>query len=373
MEYRRRKADSRKISNAGAREIENGVRLSLSRSAGIENIRSRDPVYHISESFSRVYDMNLTRMGSALAPERINGEDNIKTQGGLFEKEAEYLHQKSDMNRVIEPEQNGEDDKYRRFSELSLNRGALTGATMRGGGQMMLFSCLKRALGQSEPKNDRQRKLFCGASVEKNTAGQPMKTYFNRGTVNSAVGIAVDILRDARRTVDGMTELASGKNVLSNGSGAETLRRVYPFLDDKSEKALLEQYKSERKDAENQKDDARIAILDRAVKKTDALIERKSFMKLGFINELRYMSAQAEGAAALFSSDEFRDALTQALGKSSKSADEDSGAEIKPDTAALADATLPPSGDGTSPDDGITGNSGGLDNTGGSESGESNA
>ena len=42
---------------------------------------------------------------------------------------------------------------------------------------------------------------------------------FNRGEADGAVGLVVDVLRDARRVVDSMAELASGKNQLGKESG----------------------------------------------------------------------------------------------------------------------------------------------------------
>ena len=71
----------------------------------------------------------------------------------------------------------------------------------------------------SQPTNLRQRKLFEGSSQRRNVSGHPPdQVLFNRGEADGAVGLVVDVLRDARRVVDAMTELASGKNQLGEGS-----------------------------------------------------------------------------------------------------------------------------------------------------------
>ena len=77
----------------------------------------------------------------------------------------------------------------RRFSETAFQRGTLSGAVLEGTGQMMLFSCLKKTVGQSQPDKWQQRKLFEKASPMRNVPGHsPDKVVFNRGFTHSAGG-----------------------------------------------------------------------------------------------------------------------------------------------------------------------------------------
>ena len=92
----------------------------------------------------------------------------------------------------------------------------------------MLISCLKRTVGQSEPTKEQQRRLFEGSSQQRNAANHtPDTIVFNRGFVCSAVGLVVDTLRDARRVVDSIANLATGKSNMGNAGGAETLQKMY--------------------------------------------------------------------------------------------------------------------------------------------------
>ena len=92
-----------------------------------------------------------------------------------------------------------------RFSETAFQRGTMSAAVLQGSGRMMLFSCLKKTIGQSQPNKWQQRKLFEKASPGRNAPGHnPDKVFFNRGFTDSAVGLVIDTLRDARRTVETM-------------------------------------------------------------------------------------------------------------------------------------------------------------------------
>ena len=94
---------------------------------------------------------------------------------------------------------------------------------------MMLFSCLKKTIGQSQPDKWQQRKLFEKASPMRNVPGHnPDKVVFNRGFTDSAVGLVVDTLRDARRTVEDMQGLVQGKmdGTEAGFQGGDTLRTM---------------------------------------------------------------------------------------------------------------------------------------------------
>ena len=201
----------------------------------------------------------------------------------------------------------------RRFSETAFQRGTLSGAVLEGTGQMMLFSCLKKTVGQSQPDKWQQHKLFEKASPMRNVPGHsPDKVIFNRGFTHSAVGLVVDTLRDARRTVEDMRDLALGKSEMGQ-AGADTLRTMYPFLDDSRERALLEQYRQQLRQAGA---GGEKAALQNAAARMEALLEKKAQMKQEFINKLRFLSDRAAEALAVFSEPGFSQALDQALRES---------------------------------------------------------
>ena len=315
----------------GAPDLRRAVKHQLAAAAGAEYFSNRDPVYHITEDFQKTFDLlgaHRTRQLGGLQEEgRMESaapgleefsprrQEQEAEQPGLWpearEEEAGLL-EKSDMSRMVSPSPYGGDRMFlSRFSEVAFNRGKMAGAVLRGTGKMMLFSCLKRTVGQSGPTDQRQRKLFEAGSQRRNIAGAaPDQVIFNRGQVEGAVGLVVDVLRDARRVVDSMSKLAEGKNVLQEGSGAETLRKTYPFLSDTQEKGLLEDYRKRLSGTQSPQEKE---ILQHAIVKTQALLDKKNQMKQRFITELRSVSERAQEALAVFTQPGFSDELFEQL------------------------------------------------------------
>ncbi len=320
----------RKVPQAASPENtrrDHAIRSQIAAAAGAEYFQNRDPVYHVTENFQKTFDLMGSQRARQYAGERnegiaANAPGLSKTViGGQREGPSETdrddlreLYRQSDMDRMVAPAGDpGSRMFLNRFSEVAFQRGMLSGAILRGTGKMMLFSCLKRTVGQSQPRNIRQRMLFEGASVRRNVAGRsPDQVIFNRGAVDGAVGLVVDVLRDARRTVDTLGELATGKNMLPAGSGAETLLKMYPFLSDTEEHALLEEYRS-RLHAEQ--DVNAKALLQHAIVKTQALIKKKQEMKQRFIVALRSISDNASSALATFSQPGFVEEMYSLLEK----------------------------------------------------------
>jgi len=139
----------------------------------------------------------------------------------------------------------------------------------------------------------------------------PDKVQVNRGFSDSAVALTVDVLRDARRVVDSMRDIAMGRSLTGTGDGAQTLQKMYPFLDDSKERGLLEQYESQLKDVPE--GDPRRAVLQNAVTRTRALIGKKAQMRLEFMNKLRFLSDRATEALEVFEQPGFSQALDAAL------------------------------------------------------------
>ncbi len=298
---------------------ERAVRGQLAWAAGAERFQNRDPLYHVTESFQQTFDAMGRRHAAQLAqqsgaqaalgnPQRLTAPEE---QTGDTDASGFYQRGSPDEQAMLQ-----------RFSEVAFQRGTLSGAVLRGTGQMMLFSCLKKAVGQSEPRMWQQRKLFEKASPHRNLPGTaPRKAAFNRGFTDSAVALVVDTLRDARQTVEDLTLLAQGKSDMG-AAGADTLRAMYPFLDDSRERALLEDYRAQL--AALAEDAPQRPILQNAAARTQALIAKKAQMKLEFTNRLRFLSDRATEALEVFGQPGFASALDTAL--------RDALAEEAPDT-----------------------------------------
>ena len=265
------------------------LRRQMALAAGTESFANRDPVYHVTEDFHNTFDALGRHHAAALSAGEQKSEGNIVDSAAAESDSARSFYERGSPQ---------EQAMLHRFSETAFQRGTLSGAVLEGTGQLMLVSCLKKTICQSQPDKWQQRKLFEKASPQRNVpAHAPDKVVFNRGFADTAVGLVVDTLRDARRTVDSMRDLALGKSEMGQ-AGADTLRTMYPFLDDSRERALLVQYRENLKTAEGP--DMR-AALQSAVSRMEALIAKKAQMKQDFINKLRFLSDRAAEALEIFS------------------------------------------------------------------------
>jgi len=267
------------------------VRQQIAWAAGSEVFDNRDPLYHVTEDFHQTFDAIGQRHAAALSGETVGGFQpaGLEQQAQPDQTDARQLYQTRDPAKQ---------DMVRRFSETAFQRGTLSGAVMQGTGKMMLISCLKRTVGQSEPTKEQQRRLFEGSSQQRNAANHtPDTVVFNRGFACSAVGLVVDTLRDARRVVDSMANLAAGKSNIGDAGGAETLQKMYPFLDTNREQALLAEYAACLRDCT---DPTERALLQNAQVRVQALKHKKEQMKQEFINKLRLISDRAAEALTVF-------------------------------------------------------------------------
>ena len=303
VQIRRRAAES--LPEPG--NSERALRQQMAWAAGTESFQHRDPLYHITESFQQTFDA----IGRQHAQELADGqrqEEERKTESEAVSREQ--MANQASARSFYECTQPEDQEMIRRFSETAFQRGTLSGAVLEGTGQMMLFSCLKKTVGQSQPDKWQQSKVFEKASRVGNVPGHsPDRVIFNRGFTDSAVGLVVDTLRDARRTVEDMQDLALGKSEMGT-AGGDTLRTMYPFLDDSRERGLLKQYQRQIQETRNGQERA---ALQNAAVRMEALIEKKAQMKLEFTNKLRFLSDRASEALEVFSQPGFSAALDQAL------------------------------------------------------------
>ena len=293
---------------AEPKDLSRTLRRQMAWAAGTEQFQHRDPLYHVTESFQQTFDAMGRRHAAQLAGGET--EEHAGAQPGQPQEEAGQMPDPTSARGFYERSSPDDQDMLRRFSETAFQRGTLSGAVLQGTGQMMLFSCLKKTVGQSQPDKWQQRKLFEKASPARNVPGHsPDKVVFNRGFTDSAVGLVVDTLRGARRTVEDMRDLALGKSEMGE-QGADTLRTMYPFLDDSRERALLEQYRGQLRDASSADEKA---ALQTAAARMEAMVAKKAQMRQEFANKLSFLADRATEALEAFSEPGFSGALDQAL------------------------------------------------------------
>ena len=289
---------SKKAPPAPAAQTKQSAEERLAWAAGTEQFRHRDPLYHVTESFQQTFD-------------RI-GREHAKFAAGGFEEdpraeqeEQEKAEGEQDRREQTNPRQGGETAQrpgterlwtgnvpsaLTRFSETAFQRGALSASVLNGTGKMMLVSCLRRTVGESGPKRLQEQTLLGTGSQLRNIPGSsPDQMVFNRSFAKGALGIVVDTLRDARRVVNSMAEMAQGTGELYSPDST-TMRTMYPFLDDSRDRVLEAEYRRQLADCTDEREKP---VLQNALVQTLSLRAKKAQMKNEFINKLRFLSDRA--------------------------------------------------------------------------------
>ena len=318
------------------------VKRQLAWASCSEQLQNRDPMFHITENFMRSFDA----MGS-LQAEKLAGSMKEDVPGlfdflgGSFEEQkrkskekenvplmqegnafdwggddgSKALYRQSRMNEEFEENNHGQGGLMNKFTEMTFMRGKMSAAVLRGTGNMMLFSCLKRTLGQSQPMKLQQRKLFQGGSRQwkpmntKASDAQSTTVVRNEVFADSAIGLVFNVTKDARRTVDQMSEL-----IENGGTGTETWERMMPFLSFQKEEALLDQYtKRLGQLGSGPESEKERSVLSKAITRTQTMLAKKKQMRNEFMFKLRAISGQAREAAAVFSDADFQETLHRML------------------------------------------------------------
>ena len=307
---------------------EESVRRQLSVAVGAETFRHRDPIYHLTESFRQTFDRIGQIRAQGQEPDlgamtrlyfmreetpgltEAGGERMAGSPGQETRETDEALPDATDMSSRYAPR----DPSQRlmdRFAEVAFQRGSLSAAVMRGQGKMMLFSCLNRSAGQERSRQVRERMLFQRSSSHSRISGsQGTLGITNKGFAESAVGIVVDVLKNARQALDSFTALAEGK-----GAGSGTLQKQYPFLTDSREQNLLAEYRGRLAQLKGPGTEEQRAVLTRAQEKVEAVIRKKAQMREDFLQKLRYLSQSAAAAESEFSSKDFLQEALRAMGE----------------------------------------------------------
>ena len=316
------------------------VRRQLAWASYTEQFKNRDPMFHITENFMRSFDAMgsvqaeklqgsmkedvpglLDILGGKLSDRKKTREEQARPMrsdsffDGGGDEGSKALYRQSRMNEEFEENEHGQGGLMNKFTEMTFMRGKMSAAVRRGTGNMMLFSCLKRTLGQSQPMKIQQRKLFQGASrqwkpMNTKPADQQSTTLVrNEVFTDSAIGLVFNVTKDARRTVDQMSELVEG-----GGTGTETWERMMPFLSFQKEETLLDQYQQRLAQlGDGPESEKERAVLTKAITRTQTLLAKKKQMRYEFMFKLRAISGQAREAAALFSDEKFQTMLRRML------------------------------------------------------------
>ncbi|MDO4962109.1 MAG: hypothetical protein Q4E57_09750 [Eubacteriales bacterium] len=340
---------------------EDSLKRRLAWAAGTEKFQHRDPTFHLTESFRQNFDIRGKELGGVSAGQGFS--ENAGASGGLGEAgNAGYGTDYTSMRDVFEPRE-GQENRLKKFANISFQRGNMAAAIVEGTGKMMLVSTLKRTIGQEHSYNFKERKLFQAMSVHKEIpAHQNALTIVNRGFAESAVGMMVDVLKDARQSLNNLTAIAEGGDSIDKHSGLETLRKEYPFLLTDREDALLKEYAERRSELEAELSGIRgenagapvrrdpreeLELLKEAEERVLTVKRRKETTRREFLQKLRVLNAQALRAQAEFESPALLELVANVI-------------------QGITEAEVPP-GEPTGPPEGASGN-GGTDAGKGAES-----
>ena len=273
-------------------ETKRSVEERLAWAAGTEQFRHRDPLYHVTENFQQTFD----RIGRSHARSAAEAEaPEAEAAGAAGSEQAQKMQRRPDG---AQPRETGGQmlwtgnvpSELTKFSDTAFQRGAMSASVLNGTGKMMLVSCLKRTVGESGPKRLQQQTLFGTGSQLRNIPGRsPDQMVFNRTFAKGALGIVVDTLRDARRVVDSMADMAQGTGELQSADST-TLRTMYPFLDNSRDLALEAEY---REKLAHCTDEREKPVLQNALVQVLSLKAKKAQMKNEFISKLRFLSDRA--------------------------------------------------------------------------------
>lgn len=279
-------------------ETKKSTEAKFAWAVGATWLEQHDPLYHVTESFQQSFDRIGRSHAAAAAGFESKAEDASQEEKDQPENERGQENGKTteDGPRAAAPgkerigDRQEETPRLTKFSEIAFRRGAMSSAVLNGTGKMMLVSCLKRTAYQHEPRRLQQRTLSVReARIRPIPGHSPDQLLVNQGFAHSALGIVVDTLRDARRVVESMTQVACSADEATQSDRA-ALYRIYPFLDDSRDAALEAEYRAKLAGCT---DERMKPVLQNALVRTLSLRAKKAQMKNEFINKLRFISDRA--------------------------------------------------------------------------------
>lgn len=313
--------------------IQSDIRRSVALGA---SLNARDPIWHLTETFTTVFNTAGRGLTDELLEPAENDGAGFAARPGEEAEEAPPAGDKWDFSKHYEPSplQKQSGLFLRKFGKTAFDGGSLAAGILQGQSRYMLTSCLKRSLGQSEPANAKQEKLFGGSSVHKNLPRNEAQVIFNRNDVKSAVGIVVGSLRSAGRVFETLVQAAESEDSPLVRENVETLRQLYPFLTVERDRKTLDRYREKLKSLREQGAEPELlSMLERSIAKLQAVIDKKTEMKTQFMTKLREYGENAIGAEALFSQPEFIDEVCRELTAAASGDGDDEGRKDRRETA----------------------------------------
>lgn len=316
-----RNAKEKRRDNEAVREMLKSEINTLTGQSG--NIRSVDPVWYLTDNFVSTFNMTGKSMqeqtpatdGTGVSRESEENQQNGLAQGKEWDFSPHY--QASPLQQ-----QNGL--FLRKFGQIAFDRGNLAAGILQGRGQLMLMSCMKRTVGQSQPTNIKQEKLFGGSSAHKRLPQKDAQVIFNRNDVKSAVGLVVGSLQSAGRIFSVFDNAANSEGSPLEQESIDTLRQLYPFLSTTRDRDTIERYRMKLSCLKEQGADGEAAgLLERGISKLQAVINKKELMKTQFITKLQMLRYNAAGAEILFFQQGFIDYAFEELKQFAGAADGD--------------------------------------------------
>ncbi len=289
---------SRKTPFLSSPETKRTSEARLAWAVGAQELRRSDPLYHVTEDFRQTFDRigkehARTAVGGFLTegPEGEDGREAQERQGPRERRPAPPGRDPAaQRGRSGQPRTGDLPAALTRFSETAFQRGAMSASVLNGTGKLMLVSCLKRTVGENGPRPVREQALLdAGGRLQGIPGRSPDQMVFNRSLAKGALGIVVDTLRDARRIVASMSDMARGVGGLP-GRDSATLFSLYPFLDDSRDAALEAEYRDKLAGCADAREKP---VLQNALVQTRSLRAKKGQMKNEFINKLRFVADRA--------------------------------------------------------------------------------
>ncbi len=308
--------------------MKRAIESNLAAGAGTTRIKSRDPIYHITDNFRATFELTGKHKADQMAGKNIQisneelGQSDEEQQQGETEQ---AFSQKSSENTL---EGKAKGYFYGRFSEIAFKNGRLASAILQNEGQTLFIQCMKRALGQSEHTFSRRSKLFSKSSriaPLSNTLAQDRLRHYTTG----AIGLVVDSILNARRTLQLFERLASDdadKIVprMKYNNFDNIFPDIYPFLNTSEDEKNLAAYKeklSELTLSEGSTGDRKKlneiagqrAVLAAGITKTQGLITRKRQLQEQFFYRLEQLLENSRKAEAMFTAASFADNVVEEL------------------------------------------------------------
>jgi len=313
-----------------ASEARKNVAGDLAHIAGIERVKSRDPVHHLIEHSRDMFDL----LGRVNAEKMMNDGrtsfDAVTKElnaAGTFDKEKQPEKSKTEKNDFGLPGLPGSEketenagpggDFYKRFSEIAFSKGRLLCAVGQGGGETMMASCIRRTIDQSPPSDSRQTEVRKHGATKMRVPDSRASLSYHQYT-RSALSLVVNTAQNMTKTLEIFERLAS--NDIDSRLGLpdiDTAYRMYPFLNTQKEKEKINSYREELRIMEKspgaQNTGGKKAALESGINRLNTIIAHKNRMRINFLFELRKILADSRRAEELFSQQTVEEEIVKKL------------------------------------------------------------